>query len=102
MKTFAERLQDCVDKGCLTGADLSIWFRRPYPTVRTWRLGTAEPWRPWRQEAEAWLRLLEKLIARRTIPMPSSFNALDRRRHIKALRDAESDTYTRLPKTRSS
>jgi hypothetical protein len=103
MKSFAERLQSCVDKGHLTGADLSIWFGRPYPTVRTWHLGLSEPWRPWRGEAEAWLRILENLIAaRKMLPMPSSFSALDRRHHIKMLRDAEADTYTRLPKPRSA
>lgn len=102
MKTFSERLEDCVDRGRLTGADLAIWFNRPYPTVRTWRLGLSEPWRPWRQEAEAWLRLLEKAIHLMRLPMPSSFNAAERRLYIKRLRDGQADTYTRLPKTRSS
>jgi hypothetical protein len=99
MKTFAQRLQDCVDKGRLTGADLAIWFNRPYPTVRTWRLGLSEPWKPWREEAERCLIILEDLIRRKKLPMPSSFNALERRNWMLG---AAYELNARLPKTRSA
>lgn len=100
MKSFAQRIQYCVDKGRLTGADLSVWFGRPYPTVRTWREGLSEPWKPWRGEAEQWLEILEKLVRDRLVfPMASSFNAAERRRYMRELRDAWN---TRLPKTRST
>lgn len=99
MKKFAERLQDCVDKGRLTGADLAIWFDRPYPTVRCWRLGLSEPWDPWRGEAERCLAVLETLIRKNAfLPMSSSFNARDRRLYMRKL----ADDYARLPKTHSA
>jgi hypothetical protein len=99
MKTFAERLQDCVDKGRLTGADLSIWFNRPYPTVRTWRLGLSEPWHPWREEAEQCLIILERLIHQKELPMPSSYSAFDRRYRI---RELVREYHPGLPKTRTA
>lgn len=100
MKTFAERIRYCVDKGRLTGADLSVWFGRPYPTVRTWREGSHEPWEPWRGEAERCLTALEALVRQnRLLPMPPSYNATERRAYVRQLvvqRDAS------LPKTRSA
>jgi hypothetical protein len=88
MKSFAKRLQDCMDKGRLTGADLAIWFDRPYPTVRMWRLGLSEPWKPWREDAELHLVILEGIVRSgvRT-PIPSSYNAAARRLYMKRLRD---------------
>jgi hypothetical protein len=100
MKTFAERLQDCVDRGRLTGADLAAWFGRPYPTVRTWRLGLSEPWKPWREEAEQCLKTMEYLVRHKHFPMPSSYNALERRRYVKGL--VNDFPNSRLPKTRPS
>lgn len=99
MKSFAQRIQYCVDKGRLTGADLSVWFGRPYPTVRTWREGLSEPWKPWRGEAERCLSALEQAIRARLFPMPSSYNAAERRRYVKELAD---ERDARLPKTRSA
>lgn len=37
--TFSERLQDLLDAGNLTVADLARWLERPHPTVRGWVLG---------------------------------------------------------------
>lgn len=100
MKSFAERLQDCMDKGRLTGADLAIWFNRPYPTVRCWRLGLSEPWVPWRGEAERCLKYLEGLVySRNDLPMPDSLNAHERRAWMKELANGRD---ARLPKTRST
>lgn len=100
MKSFAGRIQYCVDKGRLTGADLSVWFGRPYPTVRTWREGLSEPWKPWRGEAERCLNYLENLIRYSgKLPMPASYNAAERRAFIKRLAD---ERDARLPKTRSA
>jgi hypothetical protein len=87
MKSFAKRLQDCMDKGRFTGADLAIWFSRPYPTVRTWRLGLSEPWKPWRGDAELHLVILEGIV-RDGWRVPGSYNAAERRLYVKRLRDA--------------
>jgi hypothetical protein len=100
MKTFAERLQDCVDRGGLTGADLAVWFGRPYPTVRTWRLGLSEPWKPWRGEAEQCLVYLERIVRMSLwFPMPASYNARERRDYMKRFVHERNKLFS---KTRSS
>ena len=100
MKPFSERIQKCMDSGRLTGVDLSIWFGRPYHTVRTWRIGKHEPWSPWEQEAERCLTVLERLIREhKKFPIPASFKASERQDYMRGL---VRERDTRLSQTRSA
>ena len=70
----------------MTTADLSIWFARPYPTVRDWLEGR-EPWGPNGQEAYRRLVILENVILGKDMfPVPVELKPKERCEHMKAAR----------------
>lgn len=80
--------------------DLSRWFDRAYPTVRTWQEGR-EPWGPHGEESRTLLIVLEKAIAAgRVFPVPIKLSPRARRIYIEKVRDEL--VPPRLPKTRST
>ncbi len=69
---ITSRLQEALEKGNLTVADLARWFDRPYPTVKGWVTGGLVGGAPLDlQEVEARLVKLEKAIAKgKHFPVP--------------------------------
>jgi hypothetical protein len=97
MRTFQQRIAAVLRDGGLTIMDLSRWFERAYPTVRTWQEGR-EPWGPHGEESRALLVTLEKLIAAgKVFPVPVKLSPRERRAWIERVRDE-----CRLSKTRSA
>ena len=86
MLTFQERMERAKNAGKLTNADLSVWFDRPYATVRGWLKGR-EPWGPHGEESRRLLKLLEQAIGqRRGFPVPVYLSPAGRRRHMTKVR----------------
>ena len=86
MKSFAQRLARCAEKGQLTKADLRRWFKRPYSTVETWLDDHREPRGAAGDLARHHLALLERGIAeRRGFPVPVELSAIERPHHIEKL-----------------
>ena len=84
--TFVRRLNSAKENGRLTTTDLSIWFERPYHTVRGWLEGK-EPWGVYAEDVSRHLDILEKLIAKRNgFPVPAVLSPSDRRKHMKKAR----------------
>ena len=80
------RLKRAMLAGSLTTADLSIWFARPYATVRGWLQGY-EPWGPHGEESRRLLGVLEQAIqSYRGFPVPVHLSPIERRKHMKRLR----------------
>lgn len=89
MKTFAERLRHAQAAGKMTTADLALWFRRPYPTVRAWLTHGYDPWGPNGKEAHRVLELLEIALNHDDfLPVPIQYTPRMRRDHVKKARDA--------------
>jgi hypothetical protein len=87
MRTFQQRIAAVLRDGGLTVMDLSRWFERAYPTVRTWQEGR-EPWGPHGEESRALLTVLEKLIAAgKVLPVPVKLSPRERRVYIERVRD---------------
>lgn len=83
---LSKRLHAALDEGGLSKRDLSLWFGRPYATVRMWIEGVQEPWVVWRQDIEQKLEVLEYLIRqRKSLPVPASFRPSDRLELIERL-----------------
>jgi hypothetical protein len=97
MRTFQRRIAAVLRDGGLTVMDLSRWFDRAYPTVRTWQQGR-EPWGPHGEESRLLLTVLEKAIAQeRGFPVPVKLSPRARKAHIERVRD---ELVSRLPRTR--
>jgi hypothetical protein len=97
MRTFQERIAAVLRDGGMTIMDLSRWFERAYPTVRTWQNGR-EPWGPHGEESRALLATLESLIAAGEVfPVPVKLSPRQRRAYIERVRDE-----SRLLKTHSA
>jgi hypothetical protein len=97
MRTFQERIAAVLRDGGMTIMDLSRWFERAYPTVRTWQKGR-EPWGPHGEESRALLVTLEQLIeAGKVFPVPVKLSPRQRRAYIERVRDE-----SRLSKTHSA
>lgn len=97
--SFSTRLQKVKKAGLLTTADLSLWFDRPYPTVRGW-LDGYEPWGPNGDRARHLLDIIESAVEhRRGFPVPVHLSPSDRREHMRRVKN---DHGARLPKTHSA
>ena len=97
---LSKRLNAALDEGGLSKRDLSIWFGRPYATVRMWIEGVQEPWVVWKDDIEQKLAALEHLIRqRKSLPIPPSFNHADRRGLIERL---VRERDLKLPRARAS
>ena len=98
--TFAQRLVAVQKRGRLTVMDLSIWFQRPYHTVRCWALHGVEPWGPDGETAKRRLGQLEALIKKkRGLPVPHGLSPQQRRAHVEGVARAANN---RLPGARAS
>lgn len=87
---FGLRLKKCAEAAGMSVADLSVWFSRPYATVRVWHAGTYEPWAPFRKEALDRLFLLERLVkAGKHLPIPVDLSPSERRDYITRLKDEQ-------------
>ena len=88
MKSFQKRLERVKRDGSLTTADLSVWFDRPYATVRGWLQGY-DPWGPHGEESARLLGVLENAIKkRRGFPVPVRLSPIARREHVQQVRHA--------------
>jgi hypothetical protein len=86
MKSFHERLNECLRRGQMTMGDLRWWFGRSYATTASWVKEDREPRGPAGEEARRRLALLEKGIAlKKGFPVPSSLSNLDRPHHIEKI-----------------
>lgn len=86
---FARRLEAARDKGGLTTADLTVWFERPYCTVRTWIALKRDPWGPIGVQARERLIALELLIKnKKGFPVPAGLSPQLRREHMIGVRRA--------------
>lgn len=86
-KTFQQRLERAKKSGSLTTADLSIWFARPYATVRGWIENGYEPWSVHEGEISRLLDVLETAIRKkRGFPLPSKLSPFERREHVTRMR----------------
>jgi hypothetical protein len=86
-ETFHTRLRRAQKLASLTPADLSIWFARPYGTIRGWLEQGYEPWGPNGDVARYMLDLLEHAITRRNgFPVPVQLTPVQRREHVKRIR----------------
>jgi len=96
-KTFRLRLLAVMKQGSLTTADLSIWFDRPYHTVRGWLLGY-NPWGVHRDRTFKLLENLERTIkSKRKFPVPDRLSPVQRREHITQVRN---DLHAGVSKSR--
>ena len=77
---FRSRLRRVALMRDLTQSDLSVWFARPRPTVRTWLAGT-EPRRG--LVFDECVRRLELLEQSHDLPVPYDVFMFDRRDYIK-------------------
>lgn len=59
MTDLANRLKAVQERGNLNYSDLRRWFKRPYPTVRSWAVGYCQPNKG--PELDAVLQRLEAL-----------------------------------------
>lgn len=86
--TFQERLRTVMHAGALIKTDLKIWFKRPFPTVRTWVEIGYTPRGPQGELAHESLALLEKAVKARRgyFPVPRDLNHAERRRWIERAR----------------
>lgn len=87
MAEFSRRLVRCMRQGRMTVADLSHWFSRPYPTVRTWVYDRRQPEGPAGDEAERLLRRLERRV-RDGLVIPVTLSKRQRPAYVKKLRHA--------------
>ena len=78
---FRSRLRRVALMRDLTQSDLSVWFARPRPTVRTWWAGTARP-TPGLVFDEC-VRRLSLLEQSPDFPVPYDVFKFDRRDYIK-------------------
>lgn len=100
--SFAARLKKARVNGSMTTADLSVWFDRPYPTIRSWLEGR-EPWGPNGDVARAALDTLEKAVTRRSgFPVPVHLSPVGRKRHMRQARHEHLGANSRVPRTRSA
>ena len=114
--SFQSRLERAKNKGKLSTADLSIWFARPYHTVRGWLVPRSdrkrgegyEPWGPQADNAHRLLDTLEQVIRLDvSLPVPDTLSPLERQAYIKKIRrqyvrQVKHDYYSRLSETRSA
>ena len=83
--TFPARLNTAATAGCLSTADLALWFGLPYSTIRSWRQGT-EPSLPHRPQIEQRLRWLESAIkSDPKLPVPLSVRKGERKQYVQAI-----------------
>lgn len=87
MKTFSDRLNECLRKGDMTPADAHFWFGRPRATVDAWIKYVRGP-RNRGAGAEAYRRLalLEDAIRlKKGFPVPHDLSLTARPHHIEKL-----------------
>jgi hypothetical protein len=100
VRSFQERIERVLHDGQLTIMDLSRWFERAYPTVRTWHLAGHEPWGPHGEDTRGRLEILETAIKRKQgFPVPTKLSPRARRAHIERIRD---DVLGRISPSHSS
>jgi hypothetical protein len=88
-QSFRRRLESAAQSGKMTTADLSVWFARPYATVRGWLTNPHHyvPWGPDGDEAQRLLTILERAIKRKDgFPVPLNLAPLGRRLHVTRMR----------------
>jgi hypothetical protein len=83
-RPFRRRLDDCLNKGNLTVADLARWLERPDSTVRTWMItGTFRGPPDDVLHVMNRLRQLEKLIVEQeAFPVPVGLSRPERGKHL--------------------
>lgn len=102
MLSFRSRLEHAARSGKMTTADLSVWFARPYATVRGWLTNPHHyvPWGPDGEEAERILSVLEQAIkSKQGFPVPLNLSPLGRRLHVTRMRHELDGS---LPATRAA
>src|ERR1700693_1366438 len=83
VKSIKQRLERTMKVGRMTVSDLSRFFERPYPTVRSWALFDVEPHGPDGEEAYRVLDLLERAIENnRRFPVPLGMSKAQRCTYI--------------------
>jgi hypothetical protein len=97
-ETFHTRLRRAQKLASLTPADLSIWFARPYGTIRGWLEQGYEPWGPNGDVARHMLDLLEAAIKKHNgLPVPTHLTPVQRRAHVQQIKQY-ADNHARVPK----
>lgn len=87
-ESFQNRLAWCLQHGCLSVADLHVWFKRAYPTVALWAKKGVAPTGPRAAPAHEALTRLERAIRDgRGFPVPIELSAKDRPGYMVGLRD---------------
>ena len=86
-ESFHTRLVRAKKNASLTPSDLSIWFARPYGTIRGWLEQGYEPWGPNGDAARTMLSHLEDALKRHDgFPVPVHLTPVQRREHVKRIR----------------